>query len=79
MTEDRRDKIISEDIDDACSLTHAWLRDKSIESILAHAQLHIDDIYLYNPEHPAIPLIKKLVKKTEELNREIDRVCEELV
>lgn len=68
----------AEDIDDACSLTHAWLNDKSIESILAHAQSHIDDISLYNPEHPAIPLIKKLVKKTEELNREIDQVCKEL-
>ena len=59
------------DIDDACDLAQVWLEEYNPESIIDNAKAHIDQIALFNPEHPAIPLIKNLVRVSQHFKKEV--------
>lgn len=73
-------KVLSEaqDIDDACDLARVWLTEYDPQNIIANAQSHIDDIYLYNEDHPAIPQIKNLIKVAKNFIKDVDDVIKEL-
>jgi hypothetical protein len=68
----------SEDVDDACDLTAASL-DSLLDEVIEHRIIfHSDDIYRYNPEHPALPLLEQLNKDTKALIKLITKTKKEL-
>jgi len=71
----------AQDVDDACNAAEVWaasLHDY-INKEIRKGAAYADDIEIFNPEHPALPIIRKNVRSAvRQLSVELDKVLKEV-
>ena len=68
----------AENLNDALDLAAAWLTELNVNDIIEHADMHIEEIAHFNPNHTMIHQIKSLSLLAQELRNEINTVVKPL-